>query len=237
MQVSTIFLQYPSKSEDKVAKSIVFAGDKKCEVADLTFEELIRKRKENQLPCLIVRVKDIAGKVHLFDGCAALALEIFKKREGFFLLNNEYTACATVQLFELKLSHPPCHSFTLKSTDNYAMQHANEAWSQKRGHVRDVVMAKKWFEAVLKDDPNNTRALLVLGQIYEVGAKACFERVLELEPENMFAKKALVKSEEKDAEVVAEKLQELAITTPLPPPTPLHSKPKPKRNECGCALQ
>ncbi len=209
---SLIVLQYPSHKENGVTRSVNYSGTAQCALLNTPFEELLQKRN---LPS-IARVKDLTGKVFLFDGLAAEIAKTFEY-EGFFKIGEKLHPCASIRFFTLQSKADKFYFFVQQSLTSFQYLH---------GNIR--------AERVVKLS-NERRTLLVLGQTYREWAIRCFQDALHKDPENVFAKESLEQLEaEKEAEVRKKmenlRLEEKAIEEPSP------KVEKPKRNECGAIL-
>ncbi|MBS0634764.1 MAG: hypothetical protein JSR37_04805 [Verrucomicrobia bacterium] len=213
-----LFLNYQHPVYPEQIKSIGVQPNTLCQAANRPLGELIESHKKSGRPCVVARVKDLQGKVHLFDGCTADALGSFKEK-GYFKVgvSGEHKPCASIQFFRLVVCSETAYSFTLEKRVTYYLEHANQFWSQKRGCKRDAYAAKKWFEKALGEDPNNLRVLKILGEINKTGcsippdaekARGYFARVLELDPEDTFALSSIDGLEEQVEEQIEEQAEE-----------------------------
>lgn len=215
---SVINLNCYSKGDQNVTKVVAFCfpGSERCTLSNLTFDELLAQRVSRKLPCIIARVKDIEGKVHLFEGCAADALGSFRQL-GFFKvsLDAEWKACSYIQYFTLvsitNTNQQLFHNFSLVRTDTFYMLQGEMFLAGKKP---DFASAKKYLDKALKENPKSERALQFLGKLFFYGqgvpqnkdkAKEYFDRALEINPQNKF---------------VVNRLAELEQPAPLPPEEP-----------------
>lgn len=196
---SVISLNCYSKGEQNVTKVVAysFPGHERCTLSNLTFDELLAQCINGKLPCIIARVKDIEGKVRLFEGCAADTLGSFKL-PGYFKvsLDAEWKACSYIQYYTLASSYVAnqqlFHNFQLARTDTFFTLHGEMFLSGKKP---DFASAKKYLDKALKENPKSERALELLGKLFFYGqgvpqnrekAKEYFCRVLAINPQNKF---------------------------------------------------
>lgn len=196
---SLISLNCFSKGDQSVTKIVAFCfpGNERCTLSQLTFDELLAQRVQAKLPCIVARVKDIEGKVHLFEGCAAATLGSFTL-PGYFkaTLTAEWKGCSYIQYFKLVSStfanQQLFHAFQLERRDTFFTLHGEQFLSGKKP---DFASAKKYLDKALKTRPNDARALQLLGKLFFYGqgvpqnretAKDYFNRALAIDPQNKF---------------------------------------------------
>ncbi len=227
MQASSIGLFFPST---KPTKSYTFPGTDKCGISDLTFETLIGRRLEKSLPCMILRIKDLAGKTHLFEGCSAEALGCLNYKKGLFKnKDGSWERCSSIQSFKLVQHNKTTFCFMLDSTNSFYLQHANHFRAE-----HDNEHAIPLYHKVLQKDPTNSRALVILGETYASSnpdlAKSYLLKAKEQGSEHAAAcLEKLEQPEEEEVQVIAQAVQQLSIEEPR----------KPTRTSCfeGCQVQ
>ncbi len=215
---SRIVLQCSDQSE---IKSYNFSAQDTCALLHEPFEVLIKRRQGANLPCIIARVKDLAGKVHLFEGCATEASQAFSNK-GFFKVDGKLYPAASIRSFELKTWTPGFYLFFEKSYEDFADVHANG---------KSARVSQKGAE--------DKRTLLILGEAYKTAARSCFEKALSIEPSNQFAQASIAELDDKIEEEVTTGIQALAIAeeaSEKKDEASIVTVSKPKRDECSCQL-
>lgn len=196
---SVISLNYSATDEQGISKiaSYSFSGGRRCTLSNVTFDELLAQRVGSKLPCVIARVKDIEGTIHLFEGCAADALESFRL-PGYFKasLDGKWQACLYIQYYTLVgtavANQHLFHNFSLAHANAYHTLHAQLCLSSKKP---DFAFAKKCLDKAIEKNPNDERALELLGKLYFYGqgvpqdkerAKKYFDTAILINPDNKF---------------------------------------------------
>jgi hypothetical protein len=237
-------------------------GDRVCEVSNQTFDALIPNRIHHQLPCTIVRIKDIKGRIHYFDGLSSISVP------GRFKLGEKLKRCCTMQTY--RFSHAfydaagRIHNiFMLKESETYYAMCAEKFLKEENA---DIFRARKYLEKALKINPSDDFAFVLLGELhmlylnYDV-AEMHFNNALIINPANERAKENLcsialnremmaleadidsLSIEEEEEEHAEEKVApapappeqpKVVVADPKPPPPePLRTEKKPP---CSCTL-
>lgn len=214
---SVINLNCFSKDDQNVSKFVAFSfsGHTRCTLSNRTFDELLAQRVNSKLPCIIARVKDIEGNVHVFEGCAADTLGSFKQL-GFFKvsLDAEWKACSYIQYFTLVgitfANHQLFHNFSQVRKDTFFTLQGELFMTSKKP---DFASAKKYLDKALKENPKDVRALELLGKLFFYGkgvpqdrekAKEYLELAHKLNPQSKFVSNRLAELEQSSHEVVQE---------------------------------